>query len=456
MATSGDDILSRVCGTIARRHLPEPPARVLAAVSGGADSMALLHVLLRLGYRVEVAHLDHGTRAGESTEDARFVRETTVALGLPFHLETRDIPAEKAERGESFEQVAREARYAFLRRVAEARGCAAIATGHHADDQAETVLMRVLRGTSPGGFSGIPALRREGTVAVMRPLIDCTREEIRAWLKAEGIPWREDRTNAELETVRNRVRHELLPAMASVNPGIRDALLRLAETQAVENEYLATAANEALDACVKGDQLDRAAFAALPEALRRRVMQAYARRLGRDLDHDRLAAAAASVALGHTGTQVDLGGGALLYLGRSHAEPARPASVAEKALEVPGEVSLLGLRCRARLMEAVPPDLPAYCHARRQVLDADAVGGALLVRTRRPGDRFRPLGMKGTRKLQDWFVDAGVPGPARDRRLVFEAAGAIVWVAGGPPSADSAVTARTARFLEILLDDAPE
>jgi tRNA(Ile)-lysidine synthase len=368
----------------------------------------------------------------------------------------RDVPREAEASGESFEAYARAVRYAFLQRTAQERGCGVIATGHHADDQTETILLRLLRGASPDGLGGIPPVRPMGPLRIVRPLIDCTRGDLLAWLRAEGHAWREDGSNADPRYLRNRVRHELLPQLESYNPSVREALTRLAETQRCESACLDVLAREAGAACREGDRLDRAAFRHLHEALQRRVLLQYCFDLGVAPSHDLLIQAGAAVAGCATGKEWDLGQGVLLYLGRTHVEPARSATPKPEAavpLAVPGTTEALGFRFRAKRLESVPYDLAAHCNPWRQVFDAGLMGDTV-VRTRRPGDVFRPLGMKGHRKLKNWFIDAGVPRPARDTRPMLARGETILWVVGGPPSADVAVTEATTSCLEVEVDHA--
>ena len=186
-----------VQAAIERHAMAAPGDTILVACSGGPDSTALLHVIHDLGYPVHVAHFDHQTRDGESTADCAFVSDLAQDMGLPFTERAMDVAAEAKATGQSFEMMARELRYAFLVETARDAGCAAIATGHHANDQAETVLMRILRGTSPRGLGGIPPVGRHGDCNVIRPLIECTRADIEAYVKEHGLAYRTDSSNEE-------------------------------------------------------------------------------------------------------------------------------------------------------------------------------------------------------------------------------------------------------------------
>jgi len=437
-----------------------PGDRVLAAVSGGPDSVCLLHVLLDLGYDVEVAHLDHDTRDGESRADAAFVRDLAAGWSLAYHCERRPVRAESETRRSSFEEHARQVRYKFFVRTAQERECTVIATGHHADDQAETVLMRLVRGTSPRGLAGIPPVGVRDGLRVVRPLFECTRDEITAYLDAQDLRYRIDRTNADTAHVRNRIRHDLLPLLArDYNPRAREALLHLAELLRCDSDLLDALATAAEKEVLAADEvLARAPFAGLHPALRRRVVARLAWRHGVDCPFERVDAAVRFAADAPTGQRFDLGGGVLLYSGRETVE-VLPGPLetddSEAALSVPGDTRAFG-RCFAVAYCGTPGDVARHCSPGLQVFDARALGSGLAVRRRRPGDRFTPLGMTGTKTLKKYLIDIGVPAPQRDRQLVLTGDGRIAWVVGHAISAHAAVTPETREVVEVRVSDAPE
>ena len=455
--------------------------RVLTAVSGGPDSVCLLHILRALKFLVEAAHFDHQTRGGESAADAAFVRALANKIGMPFHIESRPIAEECGGLADSFEQHARRARYEFLVRTAKARGCAAIATGHHAGDLAETVLMRVLRGTTASGLAGIPYVRVADGVRIVRPLINCTREEILAYLSVHDLSYRIDRTNEDTRYVRNKVRHDLLPYLArEYNPRIRAALIRLSESVRCENDFLNAAAETAFEECGSAEGMDRLSFAKFHPALQQRVILILAWRHGVDCPFERVRDAVEFVAAAPTGARFDLGKGLQLVNGRTHAQvlgkigtlpyfrrlnrghhggrkwgsvPFFPDAV----LALPGVTEAFGRTFRIGYLDRLPDQrLAEYCSPSRQVFDADALGEHVTVRRRRPGDRFVPYGMSGTRKLQDYFVDLGVPVWERDEQLLVLGDDRIAWILGHAVSAHAAVTADARRILEIEVTHASE
>ena len=416
--------------------------------------MALLLLLERLraplDFALHVAHADHGLRGEESREDARFVEEAARGLGLPVTLGRLDVRALRVERRLSIEEAAREARYAFLAETASALGAPAIALGHTADDQAETLLMRLLRGSGSAGLAGmtavshLPAARRGERIALVRPLLDFTKDETRAYCTFRGVTPREDSSNASLEITRNRVRLELLPVLERYNPRIREALLRLGTSAALDHDFLAQAAGEAHDRLATdseqgGVSISRAGFLALHPALRRHVLRlVYAEMAGSaaGLSH-RHVEDMARLASGRTGARLALPGGLAfevgydaLRLAPAHDMPkaAAPPIAGEHALSIPGETIVGGWLVLAEL--PAPSATPITTGPLRAALDADRVGGGLHVRSRRPGDRINPLGMTGARKVQDVMVDERIPAADRDGTPLVVSEHGVAWVVG--------------------------
>jgi len=447
------DLLVRVRETIARHALLADAAPVLVAVSGGVDSMVLLHALIALRYRVKVAHFDHETRAGESNADAAFVRAHCAEIDVPCTVgHWRDWPV-ALPGAPSFEMEARARRYAFLLNTARALGCSAIATGHHADDQAETVLMRTLRGTGPGGIAGIPPIRIDGDMLIVRPLLGCSRAKIVTWARTHAIAWHEDRSNHEDAAQRNRVRNHLLPQLAAeYNPNVRDALARLAESARIEDDLLAGLAAELFTAANQGDRLARAPLRAAHEALQRRALLAWLKAHDIHPDHDALVEILLFFLRAETGQRLSLDADHLLHAADDEillVRETKPAPAPE-TLRIPGECLFLGHRFVAQLRDHPPTEpLSDWCLPTRQIFDADRLGDTLCLRTRRNGDAFTPLGLCGTRKLQDYFIDRHVPRPDRDRVPILESAGEIVWIVGHASAENAAISKETKRFLTV-------
>jgi len=445
-------LLGAIERTLRRHAMLAGGETVLVAVSGGADSVALLRVLTRLApawrLSLHILHVDHQMRP-ESSRDAAFVRTLGERLGVPVEVATVEV-----EHGDSLEAAARRARYTALEAGADRVGADRIALGHTADDQAETVLMRLLEGTGVRGLAGIPPVRGR----VIRPLLECRRAALVEELRRAGLDWVEDPTNRDPKFLRNRIRHELLPLLAeSYNPGIADALARVAAlTREAVNALERTAAVELERLAAVGDgavTLPLGALRTLPRQVAAEVLRQAAGRLGsraplrawvhRGLRRVLVEPAPrrpfrlAGVTLEVSGPRVRLSLAAL------------PALV-ERALAVPGRVELpeIGAALVATLVEAERYAIPD--EACRVAFDADELPPALVVRPRRAGDGVEPFG-GGRRKLKDLLIDAKVPRWERDRVPVIEAAGRTLWVAGVRRGAAAPVTAHTRRVLELAL-----
>lgn len=448
---------------LAAHSLFHPKAPTLIAVSGGADSVAALHALRALDYTgLEIAHFDHQTRDGDSARDAGFVAAAAKSLGLPFHLHSQPVAQEARATGRSFEEYAREVRYKFLLATARRRGCRYLVTGHHADDQAETVLLRLLRGAAPSGLAGIPVARRMGGVAIVRPLLCCTRAQIEQFLCEHKIEYVTDHTNADVHYPRNRIRHELLPLLArDYNPDVSATLTRYAEIQRDEHEYLNAQARIWLQAVTRlDDTLDREAFITGPIALQRRALAMLARDAWAEASFTRIEGARHFFASGSTGAAFDFGGGLVFRLSRKGIEILGDDTAdmeAPRILPVPGFVEVSGLRITTRRLSALPDTpLHEYCNAGRQVFDADALGDELLLRQRARGDRFSPLGLDGTKKLKDYCNDLGLTMKQRRRLWLVISQERIAWVMGHAVDARFAVTPETKNFAEIEVGHATE
>ncbi len=446
-------LVSLVKKVINEFDLISPEEKVLVAVSGGADSVALLYVLFDLGYNLEVAHFDHQTRKGESQKDAEFVANLARNLGLPFHLKSKPVEEEAFHLKRSFEEYAREVRYKFLLETARLRGCPVLATGHHADDQVETVLMRLIRGTTPLGLTGIPIVRIEEGIRIVRPLYYCSKGMIENWLSDRGVDWREDYTNYQTDYLRSKIRNTLIPELKLYNQKIRDAILHLVELQQCENEFLSRIAEGALQYIVVDQKISRARFAEYHEAIRRRCLALIFQRRGIECTYERIVSASKFILTGATGQKFDLGQGILLYNGKEWSEfigqevNRNPGSV---RLKIPGTTCAFGYHFNSRIvMLPVNYDWKSYCKPNLQVFDADALADGVWVRTRENGDRIVPIGMNSSKKLSDYFIDLGVPLPERDKVPLLCTPKGIIWVVGYVPTTLAMVTPFTRRILEI-------
>lgn len=444
---------------------------VVVAVSGGADSVALLHVLHRLArdsnYRLVAAHLDHCLRGEESALDAKFTASLARKIGIPCVKGRADVRKLAANGGVSIEMAARQARYRFLVETAREKGAVAIATAHTANDQAETFLLRLARGGGAAGLSGIPWVGQRNGIRLIRPLLGTTRAGIESYLRREGVEWREDSTNADPSYLRNRVRHEIIPLMeARLNPSIREAVCRAAELLREENAWLDSEAAGRLASCSVRDELDVRALASEPPALRRRMLRRWLADCGYppDLfDYGVMRRAESLLRTARGSRRVALSGGWMLRreygrLRLSCGKSDKPAKFDVK-LKIPGSTLIAGAGLRVTVGSG--PDIVKPQRQRIGELPAAASlsirrwrGRTVRVRSRRPGDRMAPFGIRGSRKLQDILVDAKVPVSARDRIPVFECGGEIVWIPGYRIAAGWAVSGGDAAALQLSIEQA--
>ena len=448
----------RVLRFIDRETLIPPGARVAVACSGGGDSVALAALLCELAQGAGwsfagLLHVNHGLRGAAADGDEAFCRDLAATLGVPITVERVDVAARAGAERISIEAAGHRVRYELFARAVREGRADLVATGHTRDDQAETVLLRLIRGAGPAGLAGI----RPRIGAVVRPLLDIRRSELREYLRVRGLPHREDPTNRDEGILRNRVRHRLIPFLAEhFSPAVTDALARGAAIARDDADWLDQAANAAAAEIVQyeegpldagGDfgggrfEVDAARLAAAHPSLARRVaLQVLERAGGRRVGFDHVerlrrlaeAAGAPSVAADFPGSRTERHGATLrLARRRGRPDPAALVEGYQYPLAVPGEVEIseAGLRITAERGER-----PARLVARGVVvaLPAARIASPLTIRNRRPGDVFQPLGLGGRRKkLQDFFVDRKVP---RDRRatvpLVVDDRLGIVWVVG--------------------------
>lgn len=433
-----DRVFAAVRRAITTYRLIRPGDGVVVAVSGGADSVVLLHCLLRVratwSLSLHVAHFDHGLRE-TSRQDARFVEELAASWGLSA---TTGSWGAGARRDRSLQAEARRARYRFLEEVASQVGATRIALGHHRDDQAETVLLHLLRGSGLRGLRGMLALR-EGRL--IRPLLEVGREDIEAYVKAHQLSFLDDPSNRDLRYLRNRIRWQLLPLLQrEYNPSIARTLARMAALVAEDEGYLEEDAGETFNALVdfQGSTLcmSLSALRGLAPAIRRRILEraiwSVAPGVYLTAAHleavDRLTGAAGPSAVTLPQAQRAWRSGGFLYVGRRRRERWSPV---REELCVPGEIAIRewGVRMEAAIVPRSMADVPGN-GSDRVCIDWKEVLPPLVVRSWRPGDRFRPLGLGGNKKLQDLFVDAKVPREERVRVPVVTDQKGILWVPG--------------------------
>jgi tRNA(Ile)-lysidine synthase len=462
-------IVSRVLRTIRRHALVQPGGRVLVALSGGPDSVTLVHLLRELeqtGHVVVVglAHFNHQLRGVDADDDEVFCRTMARELGLPIECGSGDVRAAAREQKRSIEDAARVLRYAFLERAANLIGADAIAVGHSRDDQAETFLLRLLRGSGPRGLAAI--LPRAGRV--VRPLIDIPRSELRDYAAGRGLAFREDATNQDLEIPRNRVRHELLPYLEhAFSPGIAAVLAREASIARDDEDHLFLEAIDLARSIVltrEGDsvlvEIDSGALTSLHPSLGARVarlaLQAQAPgafvgfdSIDRFLEFARTGRSGAALSLPgqqavHLGTRIVLGPEPERISGVDRQARSREANSFSFPLSIPGEVRLdkQGWAISAEMVGATALRGGEWLGSGAAVeVAAEPLRLPLTIRSRRDGDRFQPQGSGGRKKLKDFLIDRKIPREMRDSLpLVVDKEDRIVWVVGHSVSADFRVT----------------
>ena len=451
--TTADPLVRRVAGTIRRRRLLAAGDRVAVAVSAGPDSVGLAWALAEAVPRRDWAlsgliHVNHGLRGADSDADEAFCRDLAKELGLAIHIVSVDVRERMRTRRQSLEAAARDLRYEVFADGAAALGATVVATGHTQDDQAETVLLRLLRGAGSRGLTAIRARRG----FVVRPLIDTRRSEVSDFLARHGRQFRLDSSNDDVAIARNQLRKALMPILVAEWPSSIRALARFAEIAGDDEALLTRTAVEVLPAVTlpgaDGTYLDARALAALAPALARRIVRHVIETAGgspsfRDIEAVRRLAGA-----GMARDHLDLHGisvtrrGPALEVRRAHA--ARFAAPFERELSIPGlvHISETGATVRASLMKGEAAAEIGEGGPTVARLQADLVTGPLTVRNRRPGDRFRPLGAPGRRKVKDLLIDRKIPRDARDEvPIVVDASGRILWVAGVEIAHDCRVTA---------------
>ena len=385
-------------------ELLPPGSHILCAVSGGCDSVCLLHLLHRYpGITLSAAHYNHRLRGQESDGDEAFVRSLCESWGIPFYGGSGDVAAYARETGQSIETAARELRYGFLYATAETIGADAVATAHNANDNAETLLLRLSRGSTLRGLCGIPEKRGK----LIRPLLAVTRPEIEAYLRENGLPHREDSTNAADEAARNRLRHYALPALESVNPGAVPAILRCTEDLRQDEDYLERDAQKAYAEIFDGEALSVSALLSLHPALQGRVLRLF---VGGELQRQHRQALL-RLCEGGNG-EVWLPG---LRVRRSYDRLYIPPNESTPLpdVEISGEGEFF--RGKYKISAAFFPHGSEIQDSFNTFsFSSGKICGKLFLTSRRQGDSIRFAHRTGKRKLRRLFIDGKIPPEERD------------------------------------------
>lgn len=472
------DLLKALEAEIVAGKLVPADACIVVGVSGGADSMCLLHALVMLDGQpdfdldLHIAHLNHGLRGDEADADAAFVQAAADGYGLPCTIETVDAAGIAKEQQVSVEEAARDERYRFFERVCQKTGARYVALGHQADDNVETVLQRILRGTGLRGLAGIPRVRplHSGSeIQIVRPLLAHHRQAVLEFNNAHAVPYREDITNTSNEPLRNRLRNVILPMLVEqVNPQVGDALLRLSEQARWVNEYVDKTAQEAFEALVIERTDQELSINATALIRKSRIMQAELVRraiasfeLGeQDISFGHLSTVVDLLADQASGKQLHLPGGMIvskIYNRLVFAVPTeqpRETIAAEIVIHVPGRTTLPrhGFEVTCEIVDLPVGEAASAMrasHTGEEWLDYEAVHPPLTVRYRRPGDRFWPLGAPGTKKIAEFLIDAKVDPAERDRLAILCDRLGPVWLIGQRIDERVKLTRQTRRVLKI-------
>ncbi len=490
----------RVLGFIREHHLVSGRHQLVVAVSGGQDSVCLLHILIKLQEELEIklhlAHLNHQLRGAESEADAQYVSHLARQLGIPATIEQRDVKAYQARQHTSLEEAAREVRYTFLAEVARSIGANRVAVGHTTDDHVETILMHLIRGTGSRGLRGLqPSSQWQSSgssLTIIRPLLQVSRQETAAYCYDHQLIPRFDTSNLSLSPLRNRIRHQLLPLLRSYNPRVTEALLRTARIAEDDFAFLVKEGARLWGSLAQRQRdtitLDKQGFLELPSALQRHLLRAAIEDLlGGLKDIETRHIEEIMSALTKTaGKRLSLPGGLVFAIDynqyRLGVDPAAlspfPVLSNEFVLKMPGETLFPGWRVEATVVNpstvkgksegaSAPWDTtnPILIDKGKGVelirnfvayFDFDKAGDKLTVRCRQPGDRFQPLGMSQPKKLGEFMIDAKIPRVWRQRVPIVGSPQHILWVVGWRIDDRVKVTENTERVLCLEFERASE
>ncbi|MGI6031213.1 MAG: tRNA lysidine(34) synthetase TilS [Eubacteriales bacterium] len=438
-------------------HMLEPGQRVLVGLSGGADSTALLLCLRELEIPVTALYVEHGIRGEESLRDEEFCRALCEKLEVPFESRRVDVPALARAEGMSVELAARQARYALLQRVAEQHGCHKIATAHTADDNAETLLFRLARGTGPEGLAGIPPVRGN----LIRPLLGCTRRQVEAYLASRKQTYMTDSTNHSDDYARNRLRHHVMPWLEREYPGATERMAAVAGDLLLDQQLLGGMTEEFIQSHVRREGesllLERQSLEQLAPALRGRVLVRLVRLAGQEPHRVHVQQMLSMVMMDGEFRELTLPGGLRWQCscGQLRLGPAQEVPSYGQQLEVGTQVELPGgYRVTSQMLNKIPPKIQRKLMT--AYLDYDTIKQYIFVRNRRSGDRYPPQGMAGSRSIKKWMIEARIPRMERDRLPLFLDGQQLVWCPGLPPREGYAADEHTRRVLEITVEKEKE
>ena len=461
----------RVLRFIKEKRLVTTGQKVIVAVSGGADSVCMLDILtslrLELGIELHIAHLNHQLRGEESDADARYVADLSARFKIPAIIESRDVDAHRRQHHLTPEEAAREVRYSFLADVARSAGTDLIAVGHTLDDQLETILMHLIRGSGTRGLRGLLPVNRwpsgKSGITIIRPLLEISRDETTTHCAQNKLDPRTDESNASLVPLRNRIRHELLPQLRQYNPNIAQALLRTARIAAADLAYIdgeadkirSKVSRELKNTVVFDKKLFKSLMPSLQQHLLRTSIESL---LGNIKDIEAahieeimnvLEKPSGKKTVLPCGLTFTIEYDRYLLAADSAALSPYPVLKGETRLDIPGKTTIPGWNIRADVIEpsvrVETPDEFTSC------FDFDNTGDVLSVRSRQAGDRFRPLGMSELKKLNQFMIDEKIPQAWRTRIPIVDTPAKIIWVVGQRIDERVKVTPSTKMILRLEL-----
>lgn len=445
-------MLKRAEEFIYENKLIEKGDKVLAALSGGADSVAMLMILLalkdKIGFSVAACHVNHNLRGEDSNRDEEFCRVLCERHGVKLFVKNADVKSVMKNRGESLETAARNVRYEYFDSLIKGEGFDKAATAHNADDNAETVLMHIIRGCGIDALCGIKAKNEH----IIRPILFAKRQEIEIYLKDISECYVTDKTNFEPDCTRNKIRLELLKYIKdNLNPSVSDSINRLACFAKTDSEYILKNAREAYNLCKKAEKLDINEYNKLDEAVALRVMKEFlSDMLGRkhDISSDTVFRLHELAKEGKTGKRIPVSH--KIFVQKSYGFLVRAADEAPKEICLPlavgKSVCAHGYKVECSLVRSMEKS-----DTNTAYFDMDGIEN-LTVRTRRSGDVFYPFG-SGKKKLKDYFIDKKIPREMRDKTLLIESGGNILWVCGVKRSKFLKVNNETKNILKITISE---
>jgi len=460
-------LLARVSRNIRQRQLFRTDDTLVVAISGGADSTALLDLLTRLpGYNLHLiaAHLNHCLRGADSDDDQEFCRSLAERYAIPFETVKIDVKQLSEKQGLNLEDAGRQARIQLLDRLRNEYGASAVVLAHHADDQAETVLMRLLRGSGMTGLSGMAHCNQRGYV---RPLLDIPRADIEQYLRERGLGWREDASNRDESFLRNRIRHQLLPILEEYNPAIRSCLASNASILGDEEALLLELTEQSFAASFHKENESIVStisqLTSLHPALLRRVLRHALKTLTGTLEgisQRHILAICTMIATERPNARLALPHGMtaireydLLRLTSNPLTARRSATFPDTEFELtitaPGSYPLPAgdsLCIAATSTEPIPTGATSIC------IDLNKLPFPWLMRTFRPGDRMTPFGMSGRKKVKDIFIDRKIPTAERRHIPLLFCNDQLIWIAGVCVSERARINFVSDRMVQVTLD----